>query len=457
MPKNGTSLRFTNKPFFIFFFLSAFTAGWAQPSGQIIDQVVAVVGSYKVLQSDVENQYFQYKNQGYTEATLTRCQVFEDLMFEKLLLNQAVIDSVEVSDEQVEGEMDRRLAALEAQIGSIQKLEEFYGESIVEIKEEMRSSMKNQLTAQRMQGEIMGDVTVTPSEVRRFFKEIPRDSLPLINSEVEVAQIVRFPEVREEAKTAAIDELRNIKDRIDKGSKFSTMAILYSEDPGSSKNGGLYEGVKRGQFVKEFEGVAFALEPGEVSDVFETNFGYHICQLVAKRGQEIDVRHILMVPKISPQDLEEAQYFLDSLKVIINDGILSFEEAAMEYSGDKDTKNNGGLLVNPATADTKFEISELDRSVYFTIEDVNVGEIAGPIIYQTPNGQQGFRLVQLISRSEPHRANLKDDYQRLQNMATQKKQSDITREWVDSRLNDTYVRVMSNYLDCSFDYNWNKK
>ena len=292
---------------------------------------------------------------------------------------------------------------------------------------------------------------------RRFFKEIPRDSLPLINSEVEVAQIVRFPEVREEAKTAAIDELRNIKDRIDKGSKFSTMAILYSEDPGSSKNGGLYEGVKRGQFVKEFEGVAFALEPGEVSDVFETNFGYHICQLVAKRGQEIDVRHILMVPKISPQDLEEAQYFLDSLKVIINDGILSFEEAAMEYSGDKDTKNNGGLLVNPATADTKFEISELDRSVYFTIEDVNVGEIAGPIIYQTPNGQQGFRLVQLISRSEPHRANLKDDYQRLQNMATQKKQSDITREWVDSRLNDTYVRVMSNYLDCSFDYNWNKK
>lgn len=457
MPKNGMSLRFTIKALLSLLFLSAYTAGFAQPSGQVIDQVVAVVGSYKVLQSDVENQFYQYKSQGVDAAALSRCQVFEDLMFEKLLLNQAVIDSVEVSDEQVESEMDRRLAMLEQQIGSIQKLEEFYGESIVEIKEEMRTSMKNQLTAQRMQGEIMGEVTVTPSEVRRFFKDIPRDSLPLINSEVEVAQIVRFPEVREEAKTAAMDELRNIKERIANGSKFSTMAILYSEDPGSSKNGGLYEGVKRGQFVKEFEGVAFALQPGEVSDVFETMFGYHICQLVAKRGQEIDVRHILMVPKISPQDLEEAQYFLDSLKVIIADGILTFEEAAQEYSGDKDTKNNGGLMVNPATADTKFEISELDRSVYFTIEDINVGEIAGPILYQTPNGKQGFRLVRLISRSEPHRANLKDDYQRLQNMATQKKQSDITKEWVEDRLNDTYVRVMSSYLECSFEYNWNKK
>lgn len=449
------SLRSTIKAFLVLF-LSASTAGWAQPTGEVIDQVVAVVGGYKVLRSDVEAQYLQYQQQGIAETALSKCQVFEDLMFEKLLLNQAEIDSIIISDEQVESEMDRRLSMLEAQIGGIQKLEEFYGQSIVEIKEEMRSSMKSQLTAQRMQGEVVGEVEVTPGEVRRFYKDIPRDSLPLINSEVEVAQIVKFPEVREEAKTDAIEELRQIKERIANGSKFSTMAILYSEDPGSSKNGGLYEGVKRGQFVKEFEGVAFALEPGEVSDVFETQFGYHVCQLEAKRGQEIDVRHILIVPKISPEDLQEAQNFLDSLKVIINDQILSFEEAAMEYSDDTDTKNNGGLLVNPATADTKFEISELDRSVYFTIEEVNVGEIAGPINYQTPNGKQGFRLVQLISRSEPHRANLKDDYQRLQMMATGKKQQEITTDWVSDRLDDTYVRVMPNSYECNFQYNWTK-
>ncbi len=449
------SLRSTIKAFLVLF-LSASTAGWAQPTGEVIDQVVAVVGGYKVLRSDVEAQYLQYQQQGIAETALSKCQVFEDLMFEKLLLNQAEIDSIIISDEQVESEMDRRLSMLEAQIGGIQKLEEFYGQSIVEIKEEMRSSMKSQLTAQRMQGEVVGEVEVTPGEVRRFYKDIPRDSLPLINSEVEVAQIVKFPEVREEAKTDAIEELRQIKERIANGSKFSTMAILYSEDPGSSKNGGLYEGVKRGQFVKEFEGVAFALEPGEVSDVFETQFGYHVCQLEAKRGQEIDVRHILIVPKISPEDLQEAQNFLDSLKVIINDQILSFEEAAMEYSDDTDTKNNGGLLVNPATADTKFEISELDRSVYFTIEEVNVGEIAGPINYQTPNGKQGVRLVQLISRSEPHRANLKDDYQRLQMMATGKKQQEITTDWVSDRLDDTYVRVMPNSYECNFQYNWTK-
>ncbi|QTN39903.1 peptidylprolyl isomerase [Cryomorphaceae bacterium] len=449
------SLRSTIKAFLVLF-LSASTAGWAQPTGEVIDQVVAVVGGYKVLRSDVEAQYLQYQQQGIAETALSKCQVFEDLMFEKLLLNQAEIDSIIISDEQVESEMDRRLSMLEAQIGGIQKLEEFYGQSIVEIKEEMRSSMKSQLTAQRMQGEVVGEVEVTPGEVRKFYRDIPRDSLPSSIPEVEVAQIVKFPEVREEAKTDAIEELRQIKERIANGSKFSTMAILYSEDPGSSKNGGLYEGVKRGQFVKEFEGVAFALQPGEVSDVFETQFGYHVCQLEAKRGQEIDVRHILIVPKISPQDLQEAQNFLDSLKVIINDGILSFEEAAMEYSDDTDTKNNGGLMVNPATADTKFEISELDRSVYFTIEEVNVGEIAGPINYQTPNGKQGFRLVQLISRSEPHRANLKDDYQRLQMMATGKKQQEITTDWVSDRLDDTYVRVMPNSYECNFQYNWTK-
>ena len=431
---------------------------YAQPEGAVvIDQVVAVVGDNKILMSDVENQYIQLIQSQPQGMELTRCDVYEDILFQKLLIHQAEIDSIIVSDEEVENNMDRRIDMLIRQIGSQLKLEEFYGKTVTEIKEEMRVLMKDQLVAQRMQQQIVGDLEVTPSEIREFYESIPEDSLPLINSQIEVAQIVRFPVLSEKSKQEAWDRLEEIRQRIMEGSKFSTMAILYSEDPGSARNGGLYEGIRRGQFVKEFEAVAFGLELGEVSQIFETQYGYHVCQLEAKRGQIIDVRHILIVPKTEQEDVEEAKRFLDSLRLIIQDGIYSFDYAAEEFSDDKATRNSGGILINPNTGDSKFEIQQIDRSVYFSIENLNVGGISAPVPYTSADNKQGYRILKLLSRSEPHRANLEDDYQQIEQFALMKKQDEILSKWVEEKIQDSYIRLNDSYLECDFRYNWVKK
>ena len=422
----------------------------------MIDQIVAVVGDNKILMSDVENQYIQMIQSQPEGMEITKCDVYEELLFQKLLLHQAELDSTFVSDEEVEGNMDRRIDMLIRQVGSQMQLEEFYGKTVTEIKEEMRVLMKEQLTAQRMQQTIVGDLEVTPSEIREFYNNIPKDSLPLINSQIEVAQIVKSPVLSEKSKQEAWNRLEEIRIRIEEGSKFSTMAILYSEDPGSARNGGLYEGIKRGQFVKEFEAVAFGLEIGEVSEIFETQYGYHICKLEAKRGQLIDVRHVLMVPKTEQSDIDESRRFLDSLRVIIDDGIYSFEYAAQEYSDDKTTRNSGGMLVNMNTGTTKFEIQEVDRSIYFSIEYVNVGGISQPMLFTGVDNKKGYRIVKLISRSEPHRANLEDDYQQLEQFALMSKQDEILADWVEQKIEDSYVRLNDSYLNCEFKYKWVK-
>jgi peptidyl-prolyl cis-trans isomerase SurA len=442
----------------IIFTLFSLSAIYAQPEGAVIvDQVVAVVGDNKILMSDVENQFIQLQQSQPQGMEITRCDVYEDLLFQKLLIHQAEIDSVMVADEEVENNMDRRIDMLIRQIGSQQQLEEFYGKTVTEIKEEMRILMRDQMIAQRMQQQIVGDLEVTPSEIREYYNAIPEDSLPLINSQIEVAQIVRFPVLSEKSKQEAWDRLEEIRQRIEDGSKFSTMAILYSEDPGSARNGGLYEGIKRGQFVKEFEAVAFGLEVGEVSNIFETQYGYHICQLEAKRGQIIDIRHILIVPKTEQSDIEESKRFLDSLRLIIMDGIYSFDFAAEEYSDDKATRNSGGILINPNTGDSKFEIQEVDRSVYFSIENLKVGGISNPMIFTSVDNKQGYRILKLLSRSEPHRANLEDDYQQIEQYALMKKQDEILSKWVEEKIQDSYIRLNDSYLDCEFRYNWVKK
>jgi peptidyl-prolyl cis-trans isomerase SurA len=431
-------------------------AGFAQPpEGKVVDMILAMVGGNYIMLSDVENQYQQFVLSGGQESEDMKCSILEDLMFEKLLIHQAEIDSIEVTEEEVEGMMDRRIDMLIRQIGSKNRLEEFYGKTVVEIKEEMRPLVRNQLIAQKMQGQIVQGITITPGEVREYFNAIHPDSLPYVNSQVEVAQIVKLPDVSEEAKQEARLKLLDIKQRVASGSKFSTMAILYSEDPGSARNGGEYKGVKRGQFVKEFEAVAFALREGEVSDPFETEYGWHIVELIAKRGQEIDVRHILIVPKIKEEDLEEAKRFIDSLRVMIEDGFITFQEAAEKYSEDDLTKNNGGVLVNPMTGDSKFEIAELERSVYFTIEGVNVGEISRSYLYKTPDNKDAFRIIMLISRSDPHRANLQDDYTKIKDAALIAKQQKILDEWTADTIEDTYVMV-KNVMNCEFRTNWTK-
>lgn len=447
------------KYFKLFFLLSLATNVFAQENtGMPVEGIVGVVGRNIILKSEVDAQYESFVRQGLDRSSITECRVLEDLLFQKLLVHHAEIDSVIVSDDEVESNMDRRLQQLIAQMGGDKrKLEEYYGKSIIEIKEEMRPLMKEQLTAQRMQFSITDGVEVTPTEIQEYYKKIPQDSLPLINTEVELAQLVKYPEVSKEAEQEVIEKLDGLKERIQNGSSFASMAILYSEDPGSNKNGGMYKGIKRGQFVKEFEAVAFNLKPNEVSDPFKTEYGYHIVQLLEKRGEELDLRHILIKPKLTQENLEEAKSFLDSIKVMIETGVLTWDEAVDQFSEDEQTKFNGGVLDNFETGSSKFELSQLERSMYNSIQNLKVDEISMPEFFRTMNQKEAFRLVLLIDKIEPHKANLKDDYQRIKFLAMQEKQNEVVEEWIDSKIEKTYIKVNPSYFtSCRVEQRWTK-
>jgi len=429
------------------------TALEAQP---LVDGLVAVVGDNIILKSDITQQARSQGNKtgNFTEEEL--CLVFEDLLFEKLLLHQSEIDSIEVSDEQVEQTVDRRLAMFTQQIGSVQKLEQYYKKSVVEIKAEMTPLIRDQMVAQKMMEQITGDLSVTPLEVKRFFDKLPDDSIPLIDEEIEYAQIVRYPKVSDEAEQAAIDQLNDIRKRILDGSSFSALAVLYSEDPGSARSGGKYEGIQRGQFVPEFEAIAFNLAENEISEPFKTEFGYHIVQLLQKRGQELDLRHILVKPKISPENLDAAKSFLDSVRVLILEGEMTFGEAARQYSDQEDSRYNEGIQINPQTTDSRWPVGELDKDVFYGLEQLETGEISTPTFFREPDGKEGYRLLKLKQRIKPHRASLEKDYQRLKQLALNKKQQKKIASWVKEKIKDTYVRVNSNYFSCTFRNDWIK-
>ncbi len=430
----------------------------AQPGtgGTIAEGIVAVVGDEIILKSEVEGQFEalkrQYEQQG---LTITRCEVLEDLLMEKLMLHHAKIDSVSVDPGEVESNIDRRLQALVGQFGGDQsKLEQYYGKSIVEIREEMRPLMRNQMTAQRMQFTITQDVEVTPTEVQEFYNQIPEDSLPLINTEVELAQVVIYPEVDQAAEQATIEKLNEIKEKIEGGRSFSTMAIFYSEDPGSSKNGGLYEGIKRGQFVKEFEAVAFNLQPGEISDPVRTVFGYHIIQLVEKRGEELDLRHILIRPDISDANLDQAKEALAEIRASIEAGEQTFEDAVFQFSEHDGSRFNNGMLMNPQTGDTKWDVANLDQSMFYAISDLDEGDISVPVLWSDDEQKEAFRIIKVVSRTEPHKANMSDDYGRLQALALQAKQAERMEEWVTEKILETFIQVNNQYFNCTLNQDW---
>ncbi|PTM05792.1 MAG: peptidylprolyl isomerase [Bacteroidetes bacterium] len=421
--------------------------------GVLIDGVLAVVGKNIVLKSDL-NQAMEAQKKQNPQFEVDQCDVFEELLLEKLLLHQADLDSVEVSEEEVQANIDRRIEVFIQQIGSSQRLEQYYGKSILEIKEEMSELIRNQMTAQRMMQTINGDIEITPSEVRLFYNDIPKDSLPLINAEVKYAEIVKFPEVSEEAKQEAIDQLVNIKERILNGSSFSTMAVLYSDDEGSSKNGGEYKGIKRGQFVKEFEAIAFNLSLNEISDPFKTEYGYHIVQLQSKRGQELDLRHILIKPKISAENLEASKKVIDSVRTLILEGKISFEEAAKQFSDDEDSKLNGGLAVNPQSGESVWETGQLDKTIFYALENIEEGTMSPATFFRTRDEKEGYKLIKLIDRTEAHTADLGADYQRIQQVAKAQKQQKALEDWVNDKIGETYVRVNNEYLSCTFKRKW---
>ncbi len=428
----------------------------AQQSGKVIDQVIAVVGGNIILESEVEAQYMQYKMEYgnvSSQSDEIKCSLFETMLYQKLLLNQAELDSVEVSDAQVEQEMDRRLRHYISMIGSPEKFEEYYQKSIIEFKEELREQVRELIRVEDVQRTITANVTVTPSEVRSFFRKIPSDSLPLINSEVEMAQVVKLPPINYEETEKVKNKLREFRLRVINGETFATLAILYSEDPGSAKNGGELGLFGRGEMFPAFEAAAFTLKSGEVSDIVETEAGYHILQLIERRGEYVNVRHILIRPKVSPLDLAKAKIELDSIAELIEKGEYTFEEAVQKFSDDP-SKNNGGLLINPMTGTSLFDSDQMDPKVFFVVDKLEVGDISAPVQFQTQDGKDAYRILYLKSRTDPHKANLKQDWDKIHDWALEEKKQETIGEWISEKSENTYVKINNNYKDCVFINTW---
>ncbi|MBI4649467.1 MAG: peptidylprolyl isomerase [Bacteroidia bacterium] len=437
-----------NQIIFTFFFISGYT-GFGQP-GSAIDEIIAVVGGNIIIRSDIENQYYQMKQQGIDTKGDIKCEILEQLIFQKLLVNQAELDSIEITLKEVEDMIDRKLKMIIAEIGDVSKLEESFGKTIQEIKEALKEPMKEQLLAEKMQNKLTGEVKITPDEVRKFFKNIPKDSLPLINAEYEFEQIAKYPAVSEQEKLAVLEELRGFRDRIQNGEKFCMFASFYSEDQGTAADCGELGFVGRGDIVPEFAAVAFNLKPGEISKVVETEYGYHLIKKKKKKGELINVRHILRKPKISEQQMIKARFFLDSVRKLILNDTLKFTQAAELFSGDETSRNNGGLAVNPYTGTSKFEADQLDGPTYYALKNLKQGELSTPFETLDIKGKKVFKIVKLKSYSEAHKANLKDDYQYIQELALANKKQDIFIEWVNKKQKSTYIRLDPSYKNCRF-------
>lgn len=437
----------------IFIFCSVYSMSiFSQP--QVIDKVVGVIGKYPVLLSDIQNTMIEQEKR---EQGLNKCKAFEMLVFQKLLVAQADRDSVVVNDSEVDQDLNRRMNYYIQQFGSEEKLEAFYGKRTNVIKDDLRNEVKEQLVAQKMQGKITGEAKLTPAEVRIYFKSLSEDSLPLVNSEVELQHIVKKPTFSAEEKLAAKQKLEEYRQQVLSGKKeMKIMARLYSEDPGSAKDGGFLS-FTRNQMVPEFEGVAFKLKEGEISNVFESTFGYHFIQLIKRKGEFLDARHILLVPKMTNTDFFNCKLQLDSILQWIKEGKYTFEEAARLFSDDKDTKQNGGLMINPQTASTKFDnetLSEIDPNLIVTLNSMQIGDISKPMQFVSPvDGKPGFRLLKLKNRIDPHKTNIKDDYQKLALMATAEHNKKMIREWIKKRSKITYIKLDPEF-SCKFENEW---
>jgi peptidyl-prolyl cis-trans isomerase SurA len=428
-------------------------AGFGQ--GQVVDRVVAVVGKNMILQSDIEAQYLEYRRQGGIQGSSgsIKCQILEGMLYQKLLVNQAALDSVEVTDNQVEMELENRIQYFIMQLGSKEKLEEFYGKSVVEMKEEFRSLIKDQLLVQRVESTITEGLSVTPSEIKQFYKSMPADSIPLVNSQVEIQQIVKIPPVSMEQRVSVKDKLRELRRRVLDGENFATLAILYSEDPGSAGKGGELGFYGRGELYPEFEAAAYKLQPGEVSEMVETKAGYHIIQMIEKKDDYINCRHILLMVKPSVYDLQEAKLELDSIAEVIRSGTLTFEEAALQFSDDP-MKSNGGMLINQQTGNTRFQMDELEPQVSFAINNLEVGLVSTAVPMKTEENEDAYRLLKVKTRTEAHRANLTDDYDYIQNLALNDKHNRTLEEWVNKKVRNAYVYIVDEYTGCDFMYDW---
>lgn len=419
----------------------------AQPI--IIDRVVAVVGDFHILQSDIEQQHLQMKMSGMYVPPDARCQVFNQFIEQKLMMAQAKIDSVEVGPGQVEMSMEARLDYFVSQFGDEKEMEDYFSKSIFDIKDDLREAIHEQLVTDEVRRSITEDVSTTPSDVKSFYRSLHEDSIPYINTEVELAQILAYPSYSEEAVFQVKERLLELRRRVQEGEDFGTLAILYSEDPSSATRRGELPFMMRAELQKPYADEAWSLKTGQVSKIVETVYGYHIIQLVERRGDRAKTRHILMKPKADANAKQTAIYKLDSLKQVIEADSISFDHAAKRYSEDEKTNVNGGLLVNPQTMAATFELDQLPTKDYYMIRNMEVGDITEPYESVDHNNKTCYKLLVLKSRTEPHRANLKQDYLLLQEMALQRKNQEVMNEWFEEKKASTYIRVDNAFKHCT--------
>ncbi|MEM6684365.1 MAG: peptidylprolyl isomerase [Bacteroidota bacterium] len=423
-----------------------------------IDGVAAVVGDFVILESDVDKFLLDLKQQGVSSADLTKCGLLGKLMEDKLYAHQAVQDSIEVSPGEVSDRVNQSIEYFSEQIGGMEKLLKFYAmEDEASLRKRLTEITKVNILTQRMQSKVVRDVEITPEEVRQFFERIPADQRPVIGVELEVSQILIEPEPSKEAVEKVIKKLKDIKAEVEEGSSFGTKAILYSKDRATGRQGGLIPISKRSPLAREFKDMAFSLQLGEVSDPFKTEFGWHIVMVDKIRGQERDVRHILLIPEISKEKLEEARKEIDTLRTRIMDGELTFEEAARSFSDDKETRNNGGKLINPATFDTHFELTKMDPEQYSQIEPLKGGEISIPLLDETRTRQKRFKLLKVTNRFDEHVADYSKDYIKIKNLALKEKQLKEVQKWIAQKIKDTYINVNKDNRGCDFQNNWLKE
>ena len=430
---------------------------------ELVDKVVAKVGDEYILLSEIEEQYAAAKDQKATLPEDYRCMVFDQIMVNKLILNQAKIDSVLAKDEDVETQLNARFEKiLDYMGGNVEQFISYYGQTPEVMKEQMRGDMRDQLIVDKMKQKILADVTVTPGEVREFFSKIPKDSLPYFNQEVEIAEVVYKIKPNEVEKAKSKKQLEEIREQIVNGKvPFEDMAKKYSQDPGSGREGGDLGWAKRGKFVPEFEAQGFKLDEGQISQVFESEFGYHILQLIARRGNSIHCRHILIKPEITDADLELAKRTLDSVRLrvlgILKDSI-TFSAAVKDY-GDKSTQSfhSDGRMTNPSSGNNTFETRDLDPDTYFAIDSMKVNGITAPMELTSASGEKTYRIVKLISKSSPHKANLLQDYNKIQQATTEQKKNERLIKWIEETSKNTFISLDPMFKKCPNLEKWGRK
>jgi len=451
------NMKFINSKFLLPFLLITTTIAFAQKKEKV-DGVVAVVGDYIVLDSDIDLEFIQLKAQGIDTKNITRCELFGKQLEDKLYAHQAIQDSIVVTDAEVNSYMNEQIDAMVEQVGGMDKVLKFYKKKN---EEEFRSYFydiikMNKLTSQ-MQKKIVDEVTITPEEVRNFFKAIPADEIPTFGAEMEVAQIVVKPVITEEEKNRVIEKLKEIRQDVLTGSSFFSKAVLFSEDPGSSSNGGFYKMNRKTQFVKEFKDVAFSLAEGEISEPFETEFGYHIIMVEKIKGQEVELRHILISPKVSSQAIKDAKAKIETIKAKIDSKEISFADAAKSSSDEKETKNNGGVLLNPRTMEPRFELTKMDPALYAQVSELKDGEVSMPILDEERGGGKFYKIITVNNRTEEHQADFSKDYLKIKELALRDKQIKEIAKWTEEKIKETYIKISDDYKDCQFTNNWLKK